>query len=66
MSVHPRISVNSLSSLFQTLPDDIAIWRASVAIDKVNARAAVEHRLTVLSTHMMVVIGVDETAAALV
>ena len=35
MSVHPRISVNSLSSLFQTLPDDIAIWR-ELGVDNVG------------------------------
>jgi sugar phosphate isomerase/epimerase len=27
MALHPRISVNSLSSLFQSLDDDIAMWR---------------------------------------
>ena len=26
MPVHPRLSVNSLSSVMQTLPDDIAMW----------------------------------------
>ena len=35
MSVHPRISVNSLSSLFQTLPDDIAMWR-ELGVDNVG------------------------------
>ena len=35
MPVHPRLSVNSLSSVMQTLPDDIAMWR-ELGIDNVG------------------------------
>ena len=33
--MHPRLSVNSLSSVMQSLPDDIAMWR-DLGVDRVG------------------------------